>query len=891
MNAEKLVRKLLIVDDLHDFLTITKFGLEKDFSDLSVTTIGPNNDESDPDYISAGENALKFIQELDISEFYSYQCIIIDSNMPGMSGLDLARKIISQNRFAPVVLLTGAENHMSNIATESFEDGARGFLFKSSKSFFPEIYATTRRVYSETTRERWLSVISEVANLKITGKNAIKEYSQTVLNIIYNHFPGTVCFIRNFRQDGQLELLSSMGVDENTAKDLELLQPEEFPFIKSSIDRREPEFDNFAYTWPDNKFGKAPFNKLGLDRAYFMPLISRDQILGSFSFYKKRNLGFFLKEEEKYTKTLATLISSVLFSAKYDVDIKQQGTKISEIVTEFNKSSSEKEIFDILVNYIHNNLNFNQIKDTSVKTTIKVIPPGANDLRLASSKGKYRKSVGLFKSELKGSGVSGFVAATGKPKLVRNCIYENIWISTNENSVSSITTPLYDEDNRVIAVLNSENSAENYFGYEDLSLANILSHLAASFVNRKRTNEFLDNVLSIVSKNTNSDDLLKELLSIIKKFCGFEIVIVALKTAKGIYAPIIEGYNQDEIKIIREKFIDTKDPLPLVVRSLLDGKEYFWQKDDSTCKINPWFPNPKKKSYINSQYTFLFKLLSGEPFGVFSLEFKICNALSARQINTIHKILPLFARLLSEAEEHKILEEEAHRLRTEASFVMAMRQISHNLNHIAFQIGHLSSRTIKQVENGSDKFQIINKLLKIQNHAQQLEKYKTNLRALTGEIKNECIDIRKVIDRSIKILSEKVSFHKINLQIFIDENQLRINTDRNILEVVFMNIVDNSINALQKIDEKNRKILIYHDSVDENFLDIYFEDSGNGLEGISKEEIFTEFKTTNSSGTGIGLSFSKSRLRKINSKIDFCKSRYLPGASFRIQISNLLTEL
>jgi two-component system response regulator FixJ len=55
-------------------------------------------------------------------------CILLDVNMPGMSGLDLMRDLARRGRRVPVLVLSAS--HEPRLRSRAFELGARAFLTK-----------------------------------------------------------------------------------------------------------------------------------------------------------------------------------------------------------------------------------------------------------------------------------------------------------------------------------------------------------------------------------------------------------------------------------------------------------------------------------------------------------------------------------------------------------------------------------------------------------------------------------------------------------------------------------------------------------------------------------------------------------------------------------------
>lgn len=58
----------------------------------------------------------------------SCECLILDVNMPGMSGLELQSYLLSQNRACPIVFITAFNNAVAE--RQALDSGALAFLHK-----------------------------------------------------------------------------------------------------------------------------------------------------------------------------------------------------------------------------------------------------------------------------------------------------------------------------------------------------------------------------------------------------------------------------------------------------------------------------------------------------------------------------------------------------------------------------------------------------------------------------------------------------------------------------------------------------------------------------------------------------------------------------------------
>jgi len=448
--------------------------------------------------------------------------------------------------------------------------------------------------------------------------------------------------------------------------------------------------------------------------------------------------------------------------------------------------------------------------------------------------------------------------------------------------VSSVTAPLLNEDGRVIAVLNSENTEAGHFDEDDLSYTTSLSHVAAAYVTKLRSRRFFDRVLSIVAdKTAGANELLRRVVEVIKDYVGYTGMIMAIKRADGGIAMVrCDGFTvREEELIIKALRGELQDADPLIAQALRNGREYHWNRGDEDQAHRPWFPSLRMKEQVKSENVFLLKLSSGEPMGGFSLELAIEHAIDSFQEHSIRQVLPVIARLLWDVETHLALKQEVEVLKVEAAFSTALRQIAHNLNHISFQIGGLAYSLEELEELSEEGHRVVDEIIM---NASELGSLENNIRCLSRPPQPQpvrVLDCWRIVEET---LTQKLRHLNIDVILRIPED-CRVWCDPLVLQTALGNLVDNSIQAIQHARIETARILLdCRDDVDHAQLVI--EDNGTGFVGISPEQAMEWFSTTHSSGTGIGLPFSKELLRRCSGNLRIVAPRELTGAAVEITL-------
>ena len=148
------------------------------------------------------------------------------------------------------------------------------------------------------------------------------------------------------------------------------------------------------------------------------------------------------------------------------------------------------------------------------------------------------------------------------------------------------------------------------------------------------------------------------------------------------------------------------------------------------------------------------------------------------------------------------------------------------------------------------------------------------------KIERDIIDISLIIDeikQNLKIMFDK---KKINFEIENIEDEIFIYGDYNRLNQVLLNIVKNSIEAIDV--NKNSYIKIYTKIKNKN-IKIYVEDNGIGISKENLKKISQPFFTTKQNGTGLGVLLSKEIITAHNGKLEY-KSKEKEGTTVTITL-------
>ncbi|GAB5523590.1 MAG: sensor histidine kinase [Roseivirga sp.] len=171
----------------------------------------------------------------------------------------------------------------------------------------------------------------------------------------------------------------------------------------------------------------------------------------------------------------------------------------------------------------------------------------------------------------------------------------------------------------------------------------------------------------------------------------------------------------------------------------------------------------------------------------------------------------------------------------------------------------------------------------IQRRSEGLIRFVSDFRNLTRipEPKLAEEPISKVLDHIFILLNHELENKGIKLHLDITPKDLIINMDKELIDQVLINILQNAIHALaENTGEKFIILKAFRNEYDRPCLVI--RDNGSGIDEEALTKIFIPFFTTKKQGSGIGLSLSKQIMRKHGGAISV-KSVMNEGTEFTLR--------
>jgi signal transduction histidine kinase len=146
----------------------------------------------------------------------------------------------------------------------------------------------------------------------------------------------------------------------------------------------------------------------------------------------------------------------------------------------------------------------------------------------------------------------------------------------------------------------------------------------------------------------------------------------------------------------------------------------------------------------------------------------------------------------------------------------------------------------------------------------------------------QAFDIDDWLEQLTILFAERLSANHIELDIVVEKALNEIYADKNLINQVVVNLINNAIDALQQTEDQ-RKIAIELIASRENRVLIKISNNGPAIPEEILEKIFIPFYTTKENGSGIGLSLSRQIMRSLKGTISVV-SNDQEGTIFTLEI-------
>jgi len=208
-----------------------------------------------------------------------------------------------------------------------------------------------------------------------------------------------------------------------------------------------------------------------------------------------------------------------------------------------------------------------------------------------------------------------------------------------------------------------------------------------------------------------------------------------------------------------------------------------------------------------------------------------------------------------------------------------IRVLTHEIMNSITPIASLSSTLeimLKGItENGNVKEELdINTVMEILQALQTINKRSTGLLHFVNTYRNltripkpnfRIFPVSELFKNIYLLMEEELTASKINFLTKIEPENLMVSADDQLIEQVVINLIRNSIHALENRDNPTIELKAFYNK--RGRVTMQVTDNGTGILPEVLDKIFIPFFTTKQSGSGIGLSLSRQILRLHNGTI------------------------
>ncbi len=243
-----------------------------------------------------------------------------------------------------------------------------------------------------------------------------------------------------------------------------------------------------------------------------------------------------------------------------------------------------------------------------------------------------------------------------------------------------------------------------------------------------------------------------------------------------------------------------------------------------------------------------------------------------------------FVAVKTDMSEQKALEDQLNHAAKMATLGQMATGLTHELNQPISVVKMVAQMLELFHADGSLSEEILgDQIRKLRAAAERVAGITSRLRVFgrKGPTNLQPVDVNEVLRSSVGLLSEKLRLHSVNLQMNLGELPT-VAADAAALDQVFINLVANSIDALDELPPDAERSITVSSCTLSDQVEIRFEDSGPGIPLENKQRLFEPFFTTKEvgKGTGLGLSISHGIIRTHGGSIRLLGSEV--GACFQI---------
>jgi C4-dicarboxylate-specific signal transduction histidine kinase len=117
----------------------------------------------------------------------------------------------------------------------------------------------------------------------------------------------------------------------------------------------------------------------------------------------------------------------------------------------------------------------------------------------------------------------------------------------------------------------------------------------------------------------------------------------------------------------------------------------------------------------------------------------------------------------------------------------------------------------------------------------------------------ESADLCEVARNATRWLAREMEHEHIKLRLDFAARKLPVRVDRVQIEQVFVNLMQNAVDAIREAGKQPREIRVRTSHTEDGMAEVAFDDTGTGVSAVAAERLYEPFFTTKPQGMGMGL--------------------------------------
>ena len=239
--------------------------------------------------------------------------------------------------------------------------------------------------------------------------------------------------------------------------------------------------------------------------------------------------------------------------------------------------------------------------------------------------------------------------------------------------------------------------------------------------------------------------------------------------------------------------------------------------------------------------------------------------------------------LIRDVTDQKLLQEQLIQSEKMSAIGQLVSGVAHELNNPLAGIAAFAQLLLAERRLAADQKTAAET---IYNESRRASRIVQNLLTFARQHKSEKVQtaINRVLDDTIELRNYDLRVRGIDLLRDFDEHLPETMADAHQLQQVFLNLITNSEQAMERMPRQAHRLTI-RTRREGDVIRIEFEDTGPGIPANLLERIFNPFFTTKppGSGTGLGLSISLGIVREHEGRI-WAENLAAGGARFVIEL-------